>query len=150
MPGSESWFAKYPNFVPNPHAPLQDEFNRLAEERNWKPDGSRYRKEWRHCVEDSFTAYFGSDVSSLAAWQALCIKVGIADIPASITGCRKVSVAGLIRMRSSVRSSRCNKGLNPDLFVPLWCRHCAAAYGLTSLISSTHIVPVGGSNDTGP
>ena len=88
-----SWFSQYPNFVHDPHAPLQDEFNRLAQERNWKVDGTRYRKEWRRCVEDSFTGYFGSDASRLEGWQALCIKVSIADVPPSITGCRKVSDA---------------------------------------------------------
>jgi len=88
---SNSWFTKYPDFEPNPGrgAPLLEEFKRLAEQRNWREGGKRYRKEWKSCVEANFTAEFGANASSLQSWQALCIEVGITDVPRSITGCKK-------------------------------------------------------------
>jgi hypothetical protein len=88
-----SWLAKYPEFHPDPVAPLLDEFSRLAIQRNWKAGSKRYRKEWKDCVEENFTAEFGQNASSLAGWQALCTEVGITDVPTSITGCKKVSIS---------------------------------------------------------
>jgi hypothetical protein len=87
-----TWFSKYPNFHPDPLAPLLDEFNRLAIQRGWKKGGKIYREEWKNCVEATFTAEFGQNASSLRGWQALCAVIGITDVPKSITGCKKVSI----------------------------------------------------------
>jgi len=84
-----SWFAKYPEFEPDPVAPLLVEFSRLAIHQNWEEGSKKYRKEWGNCVGENFTTEFGQNASNLAGWQALCIEVGITDVPTSITGCRK-------------------------------------------------------------
>jgi len=86
-----SWEDRYPSFISDPHAPLQEEFTRLARHRQWKVNSKRYRKEWRLCIVEEFGAHYGSDESKLEGWRSLCAEVGIGEIPASITGCKKVS-----------------------------------------------------------
>ncbi len=87
------WLREFAKFDIDPTASIATEFNRLAIQKNWKKESKQY-KEWRsRLVTQEFNAYFGSNVSTLAAWQALCQAVGIADIPSSTTQYKRVGRA---------------------------------------------------------
>lgn len=74
----------------DPTASIVTEFNRLAIQKNWKKSSKQYKEQRARLITQEFNAYFGSNISTLAAWQALCKTVGITDIPSSIVQCKKV------------------------------------------------------------
>ena len=87
-----SYWGLFPNFDHNPNAPVQDEFQRLAELKDWmgKKKKEKYRKEWGKCFSSEFNKHFGRDATSLDGWQSLCSEVGLDDIPETVQGCKKV------------------------------------------------------------
>jgi hypothetical protein len=74
----------------DPTTSLIAEFNSLALQNKWKKTSSKYNKQRGNFVRHKFEVHFGSNISGLGGWQALCEAVGIADIPSSITQCKKV------------------------------------------------------------
>lgn len=85
-----SGYVGFADFDVDPTASITTEFNRLAIQKNWKKDSKQYKEQRARLVTQEFNAYFGSNTSTLAAWQALCKAVGITDIPSSIVQCKKV------------------------------------------------------------
>ncbi|KAF7367751.1 hypothetical protein MSAN_00839100 [Mycena sanguinolenta] len=85
-----SYWNAHPNFVHNPAAPLQQEFNRLADQNGWDPDKAQYKREWKRCGQEEFAHHFGRDENRLAGWQAMCATVGVKEVPESIKQCKQV------------------------------------------------------------
>lgn len=85
-----SGYDGFASFDIDPTASIITEFNRLAIQEDWKKDSKQYKKQRARLVNQEFNAYFGSNLSNLAAWQALCKAVGITTIPSSVTQCKNV------------------------------------------------------------
>ncbi|KAI9835323.1 MAG: hypothetical protein M1819_002467 [Sarea resinae] len=85
-----SFFETFAKFEPDPTASLEDEFKRLALQRNWVPGKKAFRKNRALCYSAEFATHYGSDASKLETWQGLCREVQIKEIPASIKKCKKV------------------------------------------------------------
>jgi hypothetical protein len=90
-----SYWDSFPDFDHNPHASIQDEFQRLAKQEGWKGKGKQKketrREEWIKCFNSEFETHYGKDASSLAGWQSLCSEVGLDVIPDTVQECRRVS-----------------------------------------------------------
>ena len=89
-----NFFLAFAGFVPNPRAPVDDEFNRLANFMQWKSKNSKHKSNtyWKmrgQCLLQECNAQFGSD-SKLATWQDLCIELGVEPVPNSIKQCKLV------------------------------------------------------------
>ncbi|KIM27374.1 hypothetical protein M408DRAFT_330079 [Serendipita vermifera MAFF 305830] len=88
-----SYWSLFPDFDHNEHAPLQEEFARLAEQNNWDGDDDRSkairRIQWGRCFRLEFNKHYGEDASSLAGWQALCKEVRLQNIPESVEECKR-------------------------------------------------------------
>ncbi|GBE79462.1 hypothetical protein SCP_0206620 [Sparassis crispa] len=84
-----AYWDSYPNFDHNARAPLRTEFERLATQRGWRAGSRRYRNEWAQCCVTEFGRHYGHH-DRLDGWQALCVEVGIRDVPTSITACKKI------------------------------------------------------------
>lgn len=93
-----SFFDEFPDFIPNPSAPISQEFARLAAQRKWKrgSKSKKYEINWRKCVTMEFENSYGRGFSKLESWQNLCVDVGI-DPLSSITECKEVSNKKMIR-----------------------------------------------------
>ena len=91
------FWKRFPEFTPDPAAPLQDQIDCLGRQEGW---GLRMKRK-RHIEAVIAEMVLQSDNSSdLKQWQRLCMDVGITDIPSSITKCRKVkSVPSHFRRR---------------------------------------------------
>ncbi|KAI0333133.1 hypothetical protein GY45DRAFT_1272699 [Cubamyces sp. BRFM 1775] len=72
---------------------LASEFRRLALANGWSKKSARYKDERQKfyglAVAQDFNAFWGSTESRLAAWQDLCLHLGIAEVPNSIKGCKQ-------------------------------------------------------------
>lgn len=87
---SQSYFARFPAFQIAATAPAIAEFNRLANQMNWREGSKRYKRERSKFFESEFGIQFGTDASNLANWQALCLELEIKSPIQSISQCRKV------------------------------------------------------------
>lgn len=74
----------------DPIASIIAEFSSLAIQKGWKKNSKEYKKQRARLVADRFEVHFGSNLSALEGWQALCKTVGIAVAPSSIKQCKKV------------------------------------------------------------
>lgn len=88
-------FDGFADFDVDPTASIVAEFARLAVQNKWKKKSSKYKDERARLVVAEFDAHFGSNLSVLGGWQALCKAVGIVDIPSSINQCKKVEPESL-------------------------------------------------------
>ena len=93
-----TYFARFPNFVPDPSAELLTEFARLATACDWKEGSKRYRKERRACLLSEYDQHVGSvDLpGKLQQLQALVSELGIENPPDTITQCKLVSLKSCI------------------------------------------------------
>lgn len=83
------YFAAYPNFIPDPHLPLLENFNRLAKAQGWRKE--RRRKERQIYLLGQYTIHLGEiSTGKLQKWQNLCHELRVDPIPTSITKCKKV------------------------------------------------------------
>jgi len=91
----KSYWRSFPDFDHNPHAPIKEEFRRLAKLKGWIGNNTEkqriYREEWGKCFRYEFKKHYGKNASSLAGWQSLCGEVRLDPIPDTVRGCRKVS-----------------------------------------------------------
>jgi hypothetical protein len=87
-----SAFDGFATFDADPTASITAEFNRLAIHNGWKKTSINYTNQRARYAAVEFEVQFGSNLSALEGWQALCKTVGIApeDIPSSVTQCKKV------------------------------------------------------------
>ncbi|KAK2462693.1 hypothetical protein APHAL10511_005309 [Amanita phalloides] len=88
-----AFFAEYSDFNYDPRAPVLDEFHRLVRVYQWKPE-SKERKEARTrfsaAMGRQFSSFYGTRVDDLAAWQALCLALGVDPVPETVDECRKI------------------------------------------------------------
>ncbi|MCJ1266101.1 hypothetical protein MMC22_005983 [Lobaria immixta] len=83
------YFAAYPNFIPEPHLPLLENFNRLANAQGWRK--KRCHKERQIYLLGQYTIHLGEiSTGKLQKWQNLCRELRVDPIPTSITKCKKV------------------------------------------------------------
>jgi hypothetical protein len=85
-----SGFDGFADFDRDPTASIAVEFGRLAIQNDWKKGSKKYKKQRAELIAYEFGVHFGSNLSTLEHWQALCKAVGIKNIPSSITQCKKV------------------------------------------------------------
>jgi hypothetical protein len=98
---TSSFFAQYPNFVPNPRAPLRSEIDRLAIQEGWHARGKRVGRIAAYSAELALQC---SGKSGLESWQALCVDTGVARIdgvPTSIKRCKKVCMSSNLDILNS-------------------------------------------------
>ncbi|KAJ5184207.1 hypothetical protein N7492_001823 [Penicillium capsulatum] len=89
---SQSYFARFPAFQIAATTPAIAEFNRLANQMNWREGSKRYKRERSKFFESEFGIQFGTDASNLANWQALCLELEIKSPIQSISQCRKLNI----------------------------------------------------------
>ena len=88
-------FTTHPAFTPDPHAPLIDEFNRLARQSNWSKKDPFRRLMWDWLVREEYQRLVlrvqdGSTGPQLSDWQRLCGELGVGGEWESIRKCKKV------------------------------------------------------------
>lgn len=54
------------------------------------------RAAFKDALTQEFNTIYGTDVNSLASWQALCARIGISPIPTTLKQCRQVRDAGVL------------------------------------------------------
>ncbi|KAI9736748.1 MAG: hypothetical protein M1834_000952 [Cirrosporium novae-zelandiae] len=89
------FFNRFPDFEPNPSAPIAKEFARLARQKNWNPNSKVYRRMKVSCYQSEFTALYGEDSSKLQNWQSLCRDVRVKKPTDTISQCKKVRIKAL-------------------------------------------------------
>ncbi len=109
-------YVGFADFDIDPTASIVTEFNRLAIQNDWKKHSKQYKEQRSYLVTQEFSAYFGSNFSTLAAWQALCQAVGITDIPSSITQCQKVGKSPRYLPKSELSMSQLLKKTYVNIF----------------------------------
>jgi hypothetical protein len=90
------FWSQFPGFIPDPTAPLQEDFARLASHMRWGVVARRKHLADAIKAEISFH-YNGAD--RLAYWQSVCKEVGVGKNPRSIADCKKVRVRPRSRTR---------------------------------------------------
>lgn len=73
---------------------LTHNFALLATTQNLPPGTKKYRNARERSIADEFDEYFGEN-TKLANWQRLCMALGIAGLPQSITQRRNVRLMEL-------------------------------------------------------
>jgi len=101
-----SGFDGFADFDRDPTASIAAEFGRLAIQNDWKKGSKKYRKQQAELIECEFRFHFGSNLSTLEHWQALCKAVGITNIPSSTTQCKKVGQPCLAMDRIPTQTDR--------------------------------------------
>lgn len=88
-PSSQSHFDTFTNFTPNPSAPFDDEFARLASSQNWIPGSQSYVQERTIAMRTELKLHYFSQSQSqdsaasltpeeeLQGFQKLCGEIGI-------------------------------------------------------------------------
>lgn len=84
-----AYFDSFALFVSDSQATFSSEFKRLAELRGWDKGSKTWRKHWARAVHAEFLRAYGTNTSTLEAWQALCEQVGLPPLP-SISKCKQV------------------------------------------------------------
>ena len=85
-----SFWEQFPKFNHDANAPISVEFARLGNFRNWSRGSKKWKKNWNLCMAIEYERLIGSRVNTLATWQAMCKKVGLAEVFTSIRQCKKV------------------------------------------------------------
>ena len=94
IPEMSTYFARFPDFIPDPNAELLTEFARLATGRGWREGSKRYRRERRACLFSEYDQHVGGldHPGKLQQLQALCSELRIQTRPNSIRQCKLVSL----------------------------------------------------------
>ncbi|MCJ1428354.1 hypothetical protein MMC29_006263 [Sticta canariensis] len=85
---NHSYFAAYPDFIPDPHLPLLRNFYRLAKAQAWSK--KRRNKEKQIYLLGQYAIHLGGiSTGGLQKWQDLCRELKVDPIPMSITQCKR-------------------------------------------------------------
>ncbi|TEB19285.1 hypothetical protein FA13DRAFT_1744575 [Coprinellus micaceus] len=79
-----AFFALYPSFNYNPRTHPAAEFRRLCRYMDWEMDDNEQKSAWfefQNAVARLFNGVYGTDATSLQAWQHLCRRVRIDPPP---------------------------------------------------------------------
>lgn len=103
------FFASYPTFTPNPTAPIQREYHRLACQMHWSKKvykrnraacySAELASHWEDLCGDE-GGYEGYD-TKLECWQSLCEELGVLGKQGSITRCREVCTSSPVYSSST-------------------------------------------------
>ncbi|PLN75993.1 hypothetical protein BDW42DRAFT_197422, partial [Aspergillus taichungensis] len=94
VPEPPRLFTTCPGFAPNPHAPLIDEFDRLARQLAWSKKDPLRRLMWNWLIREEYQRLVrrvqdGSTGPQLADWQGLCAELGVGGECGSVQRCKK-------------------------------------------------------------
>jgi hypothetical protein len=81
----------FADFDVDPTSSIVAAFDCLAIQNEWEKKSADYKDNRVRLVTNEFGIQFGYNWSHLGGWQALCSAVGIAEVPSSITQCKKVT-----------------------------------------------------------
>ncbi|KDR67190.1 hypothetical protein GALMADRAFT_258585 [Galerina marginata CBS 339.88] len=87
------YFAQYPPFTYDSNAVPTSEFYRMCDLFDWErdtPDRQDAFALFRIALTQQFNAIYGSDANNLAAWQLLCLRLGVDPMPSNIKECRRI------------------------------------------------------------
>jgi len=86
------YLAAFPDFTPDPRASVITEFKRLAGTKSWRPSTKKYRSQRRKYLLSEYDLNLGNldKENKLEDFQELCRKLGIKNVPTSMTKCKKV------------------------------------------------------------
>lgn len=121
-PSSQSHFDTFTNFVPNPSAPFDEEFARLASSQNWVPGSQSYVQERTIAMRTELKLHYFSQSQSqsqdseasltpeeeLQGFQELCREIGIPP-GATVWECKRelkmkwVNIIDLIDARRTLK-----------------------------------------------
>lgn len=103
----QNYFNRFPRFQPDPHLPLDQEFERLATHQGWDKKTKQYKTERNSFLIAQFHAHLGSLEQStrLEDWQALCQELRVESIPESIMQCKKVRSCPICIPAGSAKSA---------------------------------------------
>jgi len=85
----KGFFDQFLGFVPDPSAPVEDEYARLAHYMRWKPKSKIWKTNRDRCFNSEFVTHYGNDAGRLQNWQSLCQEVRVKRTTESITQCKK-------------------------------------------------------------
>jgi hypothetical protein len=90
--GSNPYLQAFPEFTPDPRASVVTEFERLAGIKRWRPSTKKYRSQRRQYLLSEYDLNLGNldKENKLEDFQELCRKLGIKNVPTSMTKCKKV------------------------------------------------------------
>jgi len=91
------YFSAYPTFTYNPNASPTSEFYRMCNHFHWNrydEDREDAYQSFRIALTKEFNNKYGTDVDDLAAWQSLCVRLGVDPVPEKIKQCRQVCSRG--------------------------------------------------------
>jgi hypothetical protein len=91
-----AFFALYPSFNYNPANSSAAEFRRLCRYMDWEMDDNEQKSAWfefQNAVARLFNGVYGTDATSLQAWQHLCRRVRIDPPPDVLEEAREVSIS---------------------------------------------------------
>ena len=86
-----------PDYNNDPTISITENFRRLAIQEGWTKKSKSYKEGRRafiaEAVEIGFISNFGTNASSLQAWQNLCRTIGVENVDGltSIKSCQKVT-----------------------------------------------------------
>lgn len=86
------FFTRFNGFDHDSHAPISQEFQRLAKQQGWRKNSKKWRVHWNQCIADEYAYLIGHRTSNLLVWQALCAKLDLMGDFSSINKCRKVGL----------------------------------------------------------
>lgn len=85
-------------FSPEPTAPIEQEFKRLAAHMKWRKTFVKHRDE---CYARELEYHSCIDLAPLVALQLLCTDLGIKTPPSTITQCKKVGYKAGQQLRTN-------------------------------------------------
>ncbi|KIM36959.1 hypothetical protein M413DRAFT_424108 [Hebeloma cylindrosporum] len=104
----EQYFAEYPTFAYDSNEPPTSEFYRMCDQFGWvRDDDDRDDafQSFRVALTKEFNEIYGLDVNNLAAWQLLCVRLGVDPVPAKIKECRAIVTTTHVNLVDLVSNS---------------------------------------------
>ncbi|KAF4621471.1 hypothetical protein D9613_001220 [Agrocybe pediades] len=103
------FFANYPEFTYDPSQPATSEFQRLCQCYDWpakspgklseldkddqsegKIERKKAEKGFKRALTRQFNSMYGTDEDRLEGWKDLCHKLGVKEVPDTLSECRKI------------------------------------------------------------
>ena len=85
-----AFFAQWPQFAYDETTAPTREFGRLARAQQWSDEArDQYREDFQTAMVHQFNQVYGTDENDIGAWQALCARLGVEEVPETLAECRK-------------------------------------------------------------
>ena len=83
----KNFFDNFSGFNQRPHAPIREEYNRLAMQMGWM--GLTYRENRTECLGRELQYWAEKRSPNLSVLQQICVDLKIEDVPSSNSKCKK-------------------------------------------------------------